>query len=424
MFISRIQELSLHKTFPMKLNTIFNSPQYRLGKAVLFALLFFGLSNGASAQGSDDTRLAVGAELMEFYLPLLKNQRVAVLVNQTSKIGNTHLVDTLRKVGVKIVKIFVPEHGFRGTADAGAKVANSVDPVTKLPVVSLYGKNKKPTQEQLANVDAVVMDLQDVGVRFYTYISTMQYMMEACAEGKKKFILLDRPNPNCSYIDGPVLDTSLRSFVGMQPVPIVYGMTMGEYALMLVGKQWITPYKLYINVIPCRNYKHNMVYNLPVAPSPNLKSMAAVYLYPSLCLFEGTVVSLGRGTKMPFQQWGHPTFRDESKYSFIPKSMQGATNPPLMGKRCYGELVTEDPLLARDSIINGRLNLSFLIKAYNWYPQKDSFFNNYFDKLVGTRQLRQQIASGMTEEQIRESWQTDLEEFKKIRKYFMLYDDK
>lgn len=357
-----------------------------------------------------------GAERMSEYLPLLHGKRVALIINQTSRTGNALLADTLQKRGVRLVKIFVPEHGFRGTASAGAHINNSFDSATGLPIVSLYGDNKKPKVQQLADVDVVVYDLQDVGVRFFTYISTLQYAMEACAENGKKIIVLDRPNPNGQYVDGPVLDMGLKSFVGMQAVPVVYGMTPGEYAKMLQGEQWFKDAgKLNMTVIPCSNYKHSSTYNLPVPPSPNLRTANAIALYPSVCLFEGTVMSVGRGTNKPFEQWGHPALEGKAKDSFRPASTVGATNPPYEGKTCYGMLLKGEGTHS--------FELKWLIMAYQWYPEKSKFFNNFFEKLAGTTQLRKQIERGMSEAAIRKTWQPELNAFRKIRARYLLYTD-
>jgi uncharacterized protein YbbC (DUF1343 family) len=369
--------------------------------------------------------IMTGAEQADKYLPLLKNKRVALLINQTSVVEDELLLDALLKHKVKVVKIFVPEHGFRGSADAGAHISNSKDKKTGLPVISLYGANKKPKKEQLKDVDVLIYDLQDVGVRFYTYISTLEYAMEACAENSKEIIVLDRPNPNGHYVDGPVLDSGLRSFVGRQPVPVVYGMTAGEYAQMLKGERWFKAAgKLRLTVIPCENYDHTRKYALPVAPSPNLKTMAAIYLYPSLCLFEGTVVSVGRGTDKPFQQWGHPEYKDKAKYSFTPQSTAGASKPMYEGRECYGVLVAED---AKEALRKNEdiFNIKWLIQAYNWYPEKEKFFNdnNFFEKLAGTKDLRRQITEGMREEKIRASWEKDIDSFMQIRRKYLLYRD-
>lgn len=365
--------------------------------------------------------VVVGAARTEAYLPLLKNKRVAVLVNQTSEINGKLLPDLLLEHKVKLVTIFSPEHGFRGNADAGAHVKNDKDPQTGLPVISLYGNNKKPSAQQLSNVDVVIYDLQDVGARFYTYVSSLEYLMEACAEQKKQLIILDRPNPLGNIVDGPVLQKENRSFVGMQAVPIVYGMTPGEYAQMLIGEKWIKAPNLDLKVIICDNYNHQTLYRLPVAPSPNLKNMAAIYLYPSVCLFEGTVISLGRGTDKPFQQYGHPQLKGFN-YSFTPTSVTGATNPPLKDKKCYGELLASDANTAYRMTEN-KLQLKWLIKAYEAFPDKNAFFNNFFIKLAGTNTLQEQIRKGMSEADIRASWQPELDKFKTTRAKYLLYEE-
>jgi uncharacterized protein YbbC (DUF1343 family) len=322
-----------------------------------------------------------------------------------------------------VKKIFVPEHGFRGKEDAGAHVENTIDSATGIPVISLYGSHKKPKDEDLADIDAVVYDLQDVGVRFYTYISTLEYCMEACAQNHKQFIVLDRPDPNGFYVDGPVLEKENKSFVGMQPIPIVYGMTAGEYAQMLAGERWFAnAADIDLRVIKCINYDHTKKYELPVAPSPNLRTMAAVYAYPSLCLFEGTVVSVGRGTDLPFQQFGCPEFEGKYEYSFTPHSIEGAKNPPYENKPCYGAIVgtTADEVL---QIINNRFCLKWLIKAYSDYPVKDKFFNTFFIKLAGASKLMEEIKNNLPEKEITVTWQNDLYSFKKIRKKYLLYAD-
>lgn len=365
--------------------------------------------------------IETGADQVALYLLLLEGKRVALLVNQTSEINGVLLPDTLLKLGVNVVKIFSPEHGFRGNADAGAKVKNGVDLQTGLPVVSLYGAHKKPTAEQLKDIDIVVFDLQDVGVRFYTYISSLEYLMEACAEQQCKIIVLDRPNPLGFIIDGPVLHKKHRSFVGMQPVPVVHGMTIGEYAKMLMGENWLTTANPDLTVIPCTRYTHQSRYLLPVPPSPNLKDMTAVYLYPSLCFFEGTVLSVGRGTDYPFQQFGHPKLRGYS-YSFVPGSRPGATQPPLKDQECFGLRVAKTPGEALAATGN-RINLQWLLAAYQHYPDPAGFFTPYFEKLSGTDLLRLQIQKGMTEAEIRASWQADLDHFKSIRSKYLLYAD-
>lgn len=363
----------------------------------------------------------VGAARMDAYVNLLKGKRVGLLVNQTSEVEGQLLPDLLLEKGVKVTTIFSPEHGFRGTADAGAHVKNGLDPKTGLPVISLYGNNKKPTAAQLKNVDVMIYDLQDVGVRFYTYISSLEYLMEACAENGKQLIVLDRPNPLGNIVDGPVLESVNKSFVGMQKIPVVYGMTPGEYAKMLVGENWVKHQGLKMEVISCENYNHHTLYKLPVAPSPNLKNMAAIYLYPSLCFFEGTVVSVGRGTEIPFQQYGHPSLKGFT-YSFVPTSKPGASSPVLEGKKCYGEKLADDANSAY-RLTDQKLQLKWLIKAYNAYPDKAKFFNNFFVKLAGTSKLQQQIQQGLSEEKIRESWQPALDNFKAIRKKYLLYEE-
>jgi uncharacterized protein YbbC (DUF1343 family) len=357
------------------------------------------------------------------YIRLLKGKRVGLIINQTSMIGDSSLLDVLMGRQIPVTKIFVPEHGFRGNEDAGAKVENTTDSATHIPVISLYGKHNKPTAGDLAGVDVVVYDLQDVGVRFYTYIATLQYCMEACAENHIPFIVLDRPDPNGFYVDGPVLKEENKSFVGMQQIPIVYGMTAGEYAGMLVGEQWFAhAATLDLKIIKCGHYSHSKKYELPVAPSPNLKTMAAVYSYPSLCLFEGTVISVGRGTGQPFMQYGCPEFAGKLEYSFTPQSGAGAKDPPYKGKACYGEMTGSgaDEVLQKTG---GRLSLQWLVKAYGDYPVKDKFFNGFFIKLCGSADMEQQIKDGDTEKEIRKTWQPGLAAFKKIREKYLLYPD-
>ena len=364
-------------------------------------------------------QIITGDEQTSVYFPLLQGKRVAVVANQSSIIGETHLVDSLLSSGIRVVRIFSPEHGFRGNKSAGAVVKDGEDAVTGLPVISLYGKHKKPTVDDLQDVDVVLFDLQDVGVRFYTYISTMTLIMQACAENNIPMIVLDRPNPNGFYVDGPVLKPGFTSFVGMQPVPVVYGMTLGEYARMVNGEHWLKDgITCDLTVIPLKHYTHNMMVRLPVKPSPNLPNWKAVYLYPSLCFFEGTGVSVGRGTSKPFQIFGYPGMK--GNYVFTPKSTPGASlHPKLENKTCRGEDLTA---FAEDYRKNPpQLHLQWLLKAYHELSKKHTFFNNYFDKLAGTDQLRKQIEAGFTEVQIRQSWQKDLKRFRKIRKKYLLY---
>ena len=379
-----------------------------------------------------------GAERMSVYVPMLKGRTVAVFANQTSMVGKIHLIDALIKEGITVKKIFAPEHGFRGAGDAGEGMNNVVDSTTGVPVISLYGDKLKPSADDLKDVDIMIFDIQDVGVRFYTYISSLQKYMEAAMENHKPLLILDRPNPNGFYVDGPVLDKKFTSFVGAQPVPIVYGMTMGEYAFMIAGEKWLSEkanevydyYKTAQNsvdtpfhflVIKCTGYSHKSKYALPVKPSPNLPNMQSVYLYPSLCFFEGTAISLGRGTDKPFEQFGSPTF-PKNLYSFTPQSLPGAKNPPLLNQICYGFDLSN---INAEKEIDDHLQLKWLIKAYELFPDKQKFFlaSNYFNKLAGTDVLMQQIKDGKTESEIRKSWEPALSEFKKIRKKYLMYDD-
>ena len=386
------------------------------------------------------TEVITGAERMNVYLPMLKGKAVAVFANQTSMVKNTHLVDTLIKSGINVIRIFGPEHGFRGDADAGEHVGDARDKKTGLPVISLYGDHKKPTPDDLKDVDVLIFDIQDVGVRFYTFISSLQYYLEAALENHKPLLILDRPNPNGYYVDGPVLDMNFKSFIGMQPIPIVYGMTIGEYALMLAGENRLSPLANAINaynvttepnvdtpfhvqVIKCKKYDHNSKYILPVMPSPNLKEMQSIYLYPSTCFFEGTVLSEGRGTDKPFQIFGHPSL-PKTLYSFMPKPNAGAKNSKCFYQTCYGWNLggSNEEILSK---LNNRIQLKYLLEAYKLFPGKDSFFlkNNFFNKLAGNDILMQQIKDGKTEEEIRKSWEPGLVEFKAIRKKYLLYDD-
>lgn len=363
-----------------------------------------------------------GAERLQLYYPNIKDKRVGVVCNHASLVAGQHLIDTLLSMQVNVTTLMTPEHGLRGKADAGKSVKDGKDPLTGLPVVSLYGKNKKPSKEALADVDIVVFDLQDVGVRFYTYISTLHYVMEACAEAGIPIIVLDRPNPNGHYIDGPIREESLTSFVGMHPVPIVYGMTIGEYARMINGEGWLANgVKAELEVVSCSEYDHDTYYELPVKPSPNLPNIRSILLYPSLCLFEGTTVSVGRGTDKQFQIYGHPKIGSGS-FSFTPRPMEGATHPKLEGKNCFGQSLQG---LTLGSIYDRKkLDLTYLVQAYKELSRGNHPFflkNNFFDKLAGTPNLRAQIMEGMTEEEIRASWQKDIKAFKEIRSKYLLY---
>lgn len=360
-----------------------------------------------------------GANRIDLYRNRIEGKRVAVVANQTSMTGQNHLVDNLLSIGTDIRVIFAPEHGFRDMADAGKTIENGTDPSTGIPLVSLYGKQRKPSAENLSSVDVLLFDIQDVGARFYTYISTLHYVLEACAENRVKCIVLDRPNPNGFYFDGNILDTAYKSFVGMHPVPIVHGMTVGEYAMMINGEGWLKGgIKCDLEVIPCANYSHRSYYELPVKPSPNLPNQNSVYLYPSICFFEGTTLSLGRGTSFPFQVYGSPLLPDRG-FSFTPESVAGASNPPLLGKLCYGTDL-------RNALKNGivpkpALNLQWIIDAYNDYPEKDKFFTRYFDTLAGGPALREQISRGMSYKEIRATWKEGLEKFALVRAKYLLY---
>lgn len=360
-------------------------------------------------------RIITGADQMDEVVSKLRDKRVALVVNHTSLVGKRHLTDTLLKSGIAVKKIFAPEHGFRGEAEAGETIKDGRDTQTGLPVISLYGNLKKPTPDMLQDIDIVVFDIQDVGARFYTYISTMHYVMEACAENNRKLIILDRPNPNGHYVDGPILEPEFKSFVGMHPIPIVHGMTVGELARMINGEGWLEGrQQCALEVIPVKNWTHNTPYSLPVRPSPNLPNDQAVALYPSICLFEGTVISVGRGTLTPFQVIGHPDLKN-MPYQFTPVTIKGmASNPPHENKVCYG-------IDLRQVKVKPALDLSYLITMYKAFPEKEKFFNSYFEKLSGTRSLRNQIMQGLSEEEIRKSWEEGLNKFREIRKKYLLY---
>lgn len=362
--------------------------------------------------------IILGADQFDRYSHHLKNKKVAVVANQTSVVGSKklHLVDFLLSEKIAVTKVFAPEHGFRGTIQAGEQIKDGVDVKTGLPLVSLYGRNKKPTPEQLKDVDIVVFDIQDVGARFYTYISTLHYVMEACAEQKIPVLVLDRPNPNIHYIDGPILEPSQKSFVGMHPVPIVHGMTIAEYAQMMNAEGWLeNAIQAELHIVPMQNYSRTSTYSLPVRPSPNLPNDQAINLYPSTCFFEGTQVNEGRGTDMPFQVFGAPNL-PASKYpfSYTPVSNEGSKDPRFKGKLCHGKDLRKHPKL-------NRIHLEWLIDAYNDSPEKSKFFTNFFPKLAGTTKLQQQIEKGMNAEQIRETWREGLEKYDEMRRIYFLY---
>ena len=358
-----------------------------------------------------------GAAQVDLYIPLLVGKSVALVANQTSLVHQVHLVDTLLSRGINISKVFAPEHGFRGEADAGASIDNTIDTKTGLPIFSLYGKNKKPSKEFLEDVDMVVFDIQDVGARFYTYISTLHYVMEACAENSIPVLVLDRPNPNAHYVDGPVLDTVFKSFVGMHPIPIVHGMTMVEYAQMINGEYWLKDSmqcELYWQEM--KNYDHQKSYNLPIKPSPNLPNQQSILLYPSLCLFEQTTVSIGRGTAFPFQVIGHPNY-DNKSFSFTPVSVVEERKPKHEGSESFG-------IDLRKIKVKKELNIKYLIDFYNKLKNTDSdFFGKYFYRIAGNKKLENQIKDGISEKEIRSSWEIKLSQYKAKRKKYLLYKD-
>jgi len=372
-----------------------------------------------SAMDADTAPMALpGADRADAYLHLIKGKNVGLVVNQTSVLtqkNNLHLVDFLLQSEQKVKKVYVPEHGFRGDADAGEVVNNEIDKKTGLPVISLYGNNKKPSAEALSGIDVMIYDLQDVGVRFYTYISTLHYVMEACAEQNIPLIILDRPNPNGDYIDGPVLEKGFTSFVGMHPIPVVHGLTVGELAGMINGEGWLkNKVKANITVIKTDNWHHHNPYSLPVKPSPNLPNDISIRLYPSLCFFEGTDVSVGRGTYFPFQVYGYPD-KQFGDFSFTPKSIEGMSkNPPHQNKTCYGKDL-------REASMDHQFSLSYLLDAYQKSGKADKFFNNFFDKLAGTDKLRKDILAGKSEEEIKASWQKDLTAYKSMREKYLIY---
>ncbi len=379
--------------------------------------------NYAVKVASEDRSIVPGAAQMAMYYPMIKGRRLGLVVNQTSRVGNVHLVDSLLDLDANITAIFPPEHGFRGKADAGETIDSGKDAKTGVSIRSIYGKSKKPSPEMLSDIDVMIFDLQDVGARFYTYISTLHYVMEACAEQNIPVIVLDRPNPNGFFVDGPVLKSEYKSFVGMHEIPVVHGMTTGEYAKMINGEGWLSNgIKCDLDVIPCVNYLHNMTYDLPINPSPNLPNLRSILLYPSICFFEGTKVSIGRGTNKQFQIIGHPSL-SEYDYSFTPVSSYGAKYPKLENENCKGIDLTK---LSVDYIKgNAKIDLSYLIEVYNSYPNKEEFFleNLFFDKLAGSDLLRKQLIAGLNEDEIRASWQPELEEFKVTRSKYLIYPE-
>lgn len=391
--------------------------------AFVTAFLFYSPSYSATIQPDknvisaeiNNAVIKTGADNYEKYLPLLKDKKVGIVTNQTGILSNkTHVVDFLLEKKITVQTIFAPEHGFRGTADAGEHIVDGKDPKTGLPIISLYGDNKKPKPAQLSGIDVMIFDLQDVGARFYTYISSLHYVMEACAENNIQLIVFDRPNPNGSIVDGPLLEKEFTSFVGMHPIPLLHGMTIGEYAQMINGEKWLKDgAQCKLTVIPCVDYNRTKPYSLLVKPSPNLPNDQSINLYASLCLFEGTNVSMGRGTEKQFQIYGSP-YLTKTNFSFTPKPNFGAKDPLYNGKECFGEDLTAYPKLKQ-------LELKWLIKAYQNTSDKTKFFNAFFTKLAGTKKLQQQIESGVSEAQIRKTWQKDLETFKKMRTKYLIY---
>lgn len=399
-----------------------------LNMTKLFLIIFF---LGCQQSTSNPTILEkdngpiVAAERLDVYKDLLVGKRIGIVANHTSRVADKHLVDVLLENELVIKKIFSPEHGFRGTADAGEKVESYIDEKTKLPVFSLYGKNRKPKSTDLEDLDVILFDIQDVGVRFYTYISTLHYVMEACAENNVELIVLDRPNPNAHYIDGPVLKDEFRGFVGMHNIPVIYGMTIGELAQMINGESWLEgSVKANLKVIPCQNYSHQTMYDLPIKPSPNLPNLRSILLYPSLCFFEGTNVSVGRGTNSQFQVLGSPILGNSKDYNFKPQSNPGSKYPKHENKICWGDDFRNQSI---DSLYSNsrQLDISLLIEYYKLFQdQQEPFFleNNFIDKLAGTNKLRLSILNGVSESEIRSSWQSDLEDFKLIREKYLLYE--
>ena len=391
----------------------------RLILVQLFIFLFhFSKISNAYCENIN-TKVVVGAENLSEYLHLLKNQKVGLVVNHTSKIGKEHLVDVLLKNKINIQTIFAPEHGFRGEASAGETINNAIDQKTGISIISLYGKNKKPSNERLADLDIIVFDIQDVGVRFYTYISTLNYVMQACAENKKSLIVLDRPNPNGHYVAGPVLDLKFQSFVGVNPIPIVYGLTIGELALMNNGEEWLGKnLKCDLKIIKCRNYTHKTKYILPEKPSPNLPNNNSIWLYPSICLFEPSQISVGRGTDLQFQVIGGPD-NNLGDYIFTPEDKPGAINPVNEGKKCFGIN------LSKTDSYHTPFTIKYLIDFYGKFKDKNSFFTNknFFNLLIGNDWVLKDVEAGKNEIGIEKKWQSDLEIFKKKRLNYLLYEE-
>ncbi len=391
-----------------------------MNRKIIASIVVFFIIIAAAAQNNNGHKVVPGAKRITAYMPKIKNKKVAIVANHTSLIGNTHLVDSLLALQVNVVKIFSPEHGFRGVGDAGEVLENETDKKTGLPIISLYGEHYKPSQEDLAGIEVLLFDIQDVGVRFYTYISTMHYVMEACAENIVDVVILDRPNPNGFFVDGPLLDSRYKSFVGMHPVPLVHGMTIAEYANMINGEYWLADsLQCRLSFVLCKHYDHTVKACLTVNPSPNLQNMRAIYMYPSLGIFEGTVVSVGRGTDYPFQYFGHPAMQNSDFY-FVPRSIEGVSKyPRYRGKKCYGLDLRDVP----DSLFVGTINLQWLMLAYDNIQSKNAFFNAFFYNLVGNATLIKQVKEKKSARQIRKSWQSELMRYKRVRDKYLLYKD-
>lgn len=387
-------------------------------KKILFIVILAFITLHCQAKQS---RVIVGAEQTNDYLPILKNKRIAVFSNHTGMVGNKHLLDVLLENKINVVAIFSPEHGFRGNADAGEHVSSSVDQKTGVPILSLYdGKLGKPSEDSMRKFDLLIVDIQDVGLRFYTYYASMVRLMDACAEYNRKMLILDRPNPNGHYVDGPILDMKYKSGVGWLPIPVVHGMTLGELALMVNGERWLPASRICdVTVIKCKNYTHQTMYQLPIPPSPNLPNMKAVYLYPSICYFEATPVSLGRGTQLPFQVYGHPNMTGYN-YSFTPQSTSGAKNPPQLGRLCHGMNLSA---LSEEEIRKKGVDLSYLIDAYRNLNMDDYFFRPFFERLIGTDYVRKMIEQGKDADEIKAMWKEDVEKFKVQRRPYLLYEE-
>ena len=384
----------------------------------MLMLLFHVIAPALQAQNK---RIIPGDEQTQAYFPLLKNKRVAIFSNHTGMIGSQHLLDVLVENGFNVTAIFSPEHGFRGKADAGEQVSSTRDAKTGVPILSLYdGKSRKPSAASMQKFDILVVDIQDVGLRFYTYYISMCRLMDACAEHQREVLVLDRPNPNGHYVDGPLLDMKYKSGVGWLPIPVVHGMTLGELARMVNGEGWLPGKRTCrLTVVPCLNYTHQTPYELPVAPSPNLPNMKAIYLYPSLCLFEGTPVSLGRGTALPFQIYGHPQMKGYG-YQFTPRSVPGAKNPPLLNQLCHGVNLS---MLSMETLRAKGLDLSYVIDAYRNLQMGDRFFKPFFNLLMGTDTVKQLIMAGKSADEIKATWQNDIKQFKEQRKPYLLYQE-